>query len=89
MLSRKRLYSLHAWLGLQLGLLLFIICFSGTVAVFTPEIDAWRAGRRDKARRWYRRALELSDQSYLDPNKQIADELREQLRQRLGDATSP
>jgi len=50
---------------------------------------AWRAGRRDKARRWYRRALELSDQSYLDPNKQIADELREQLRQRLGDATSP
>ncbi len=41
MISRKRLFSLHGWLGLHLGTLLFAICFSGTIAVFTPEIDAW------------------------------------------------
>lgn len=37
--TRKLLYALHGWLGLHLGLLLFLICISGTIAVFTPEID--------------------------------------------------
>jgi uncharacterized iron-regulated membrane protein len=31
--------TLHAWLGLQLGVLLFIICFTGTLAVFSHELD--------------------------------------------------
>jgi len=37
--SRKRLFAIHGWLGLNLGLLLYAICLSGTLAVFTPEID--------------------------------------------------
>jgi len=37
--TRKRLFKLHGWLGLHLGFLLFLICISGTIAVFTPEID--------------------------------------------------
>ena len=41
LLSRKRLYAWHGWLGLHFGVLLYAICLSGTVAVFTPEIDVW------------------------------------------------
>ena len=43
-MSRQRLpdrllFRLHGWIGLNLGLLLFIICFSGTVATLSHEID--------------------------------------------------
>ncbi|MEM1447462.1 MAG: PepSY-associated TM helix domain-containing protein [Planctomycetota bacterium] len=39
--TRKRLYSWHSWVGMHLGLILVAICVSGTVAVFTPELDDW------------------------------------------------
>jgi uncharacterized iron-regulated membrane protein len=38
-LTRKRLFAFHGWLGLTLGLPLFIICLSGSFAVMAPEID--------------------------------------------------
>jgi len=38
----KKLYQLHSWVGLITGILLFIIAFSGSVAVFTlPELKIW------------------------------------------------
>jgi uncharacterized iron-regulated membrane protein len=38
----KKLYQLHSWVGLVTGILLFIIAFSGSVAVFAlPELKIW------------------------------------------------
>ncbi|MEM9493055.1 MAG: PepSY-associated TM helix domain-containing protein, partial [Myxococcota bacterium] len=37
--NRKFLLRLHRWMGLNLGLLLFIICFSGTCATLGHEWD--------------------------------------------------
>lgn len=38
---RRHLWAWHGWLGLNLGALLYVICISGTLAVFTPELDRW------------------------------------------------
>lgn len=38
--SRKTLFRLHAWIGLSLGYVLYVICLSGTVATFSAEL-AW------------------------------------------------
>lgn len=37
----RRLYDLHSWIGLVLGLLLYVISFSGVVALFMEELDPW------------------------------------------------
>ena len=52
--SRRTWFRIHGWLGLNLGLLLFICCFSGTVATLSHEIDwllnpAMRADSRGPA----------------------------------------
>lgn len=36
---RKKLYNLHAWVGFQLSIVLFIILASGTIATISNEID--------------------------------------------------
>ncbi|MEX2672136.1 MAG: PepSY-associated TM helix domain-containing protein [Phycisphaeraceae bacterium] len=41
-LSTKQLFRLHGWLGMNLGLMLFVVCFSGTVATLSHELD-WLA----------------------------------------------
>jgi hypothetical protein len=53
-----------------------------------PHVEAadlaWEIGDREQARRWYARALQLSDLSYLDPNKQLAGETLARVKARAG-----
>ena len=37
---RKFINDLHLWLGIGSGIIIFIICLSGTILVFQPEIEA-------------------------------------------------
>ncbi len=36
---RKQAFRLHGWLGLNVGMLLFVVCLSGTFATISDEID--------------------------------------------------
>jgi len=36
-----RNYDLHSWAGITLGLIVFIVCFSGAFALFDNEIKTW------------------------------------------------
>lgn len=54
---RKILFRLHGWLGLNIGLLLFVVCFSGSFATLSHEMDwllnpAVRAETRDAPYDW-------------------------------------
>ena len=54
---RKMLFRLHGCLGLNIGLLLFVVCFSGSFATLSHEIDgllnpAMRAETRDAPYNW-------------------------------------
>ena len=37
---RKLINDIHLWLGLSSGLVLIVVCFSGTVYVFNTELTA-------------------------------------------------
>lgn len=42
LLAPKTLFRIHGWIGLHLGLLLFVVCLSGTFATLANEVD-WLA----------------------------------------------
>jgi uncharacterized iron-regulated membrane protein len=37
--QKDTLFKIHGWVGIKLSILLFIVCFSGTLAVFSHEMD--------------------------------------------------
>lgn len=42
-----RIYDLHSWTGVALGIMMFFVCFTGSVALFHHEFEPWE----DDARR--------------------------------------
>ncbi|WP_027078010.1 PepSY-associated TM helix domain-containing protein [Maribacter antarcticus] len=38
-LSKKLFFHIHSWIGVQLSILFFIVCFSGTLATLSNEYD--------------------------------------------------
>ena len=64
---RKILFRLHGWLGLNTGLLLFVVCFSGSFATLSHEIDwllnpAMRVETRNAPYDWSAMYKTLSDE---------------------------
>ncbi|MDV6168554.1 PepSY-associated TM helix domain-containing protein [Flavobacterium sp. DG1-102-2] len=47
-LNKKKLFELHGWIGTKLCILFFIICFSGTLATMSSEMD-WLFNRDIRA----------------------------------------
>lgn len=37
--NKDTLFKIHGWIGFKLSLLFFVVCFSGTLAVFSHEMD--------------------------------------------------
>ncbi len=37
----KSLYDLHSWIGVVVGLVLYVVCVSGVVALFAQELEPW------------------------------------------------
>ncbi|MEL6672035.1 MAG: PepSY-associated TM helix domain-containing protein [Bacteroidota bacterium] len=38
-LDRKAFFRLHSWIGIKLSILFFVVCFSGTMATLSSELD--------------------------------------------------
>ncbi len=38
-LNKKTLFQVHSWIGIKLSILFFIVCFSGTMATLSNEMD--------------------------------------------------
>lgn len=41
--TRKIIFDAHSWLGVVSALLLFVVCFTGVVALFRYELAAWES----------------------------------------------
>ncbi|MEM9982051.1 MAG: PepSY-associated TM helix domain-containing protein, partial [Bacteroidota bacterium] len=37
--DKKTFFRLHSWIGVKLSILFFIVCFSGTLATLSHEMD--------------------------------------------------
>lgn len=36
-----RIYDLHSWTGISLGIMMFVVCFTGCLALFHDELHPW------------------------------------------------
>lgn len=47
-LNKRKFFQIHSWIGIQLSILFFLVCFSGTIAVFSHELD-WLLNKEIRA----------------------------------------
>jgi len=66
-LKKKVFFNLHSWIGTRLSILFFIVCFSGTLATLSNEMD-WL----------FNPAMRASPQESLAPRNQILKNLKEE-----------
>lgn len=38
-INKKKLFAIHSWVGIKVSILFFVVCFSGTLATLSNEID--------------------------------------------------
>ena len=65
-LDRKKLFKIHSWIGIKLSVLFFVVCFSGTLATLSHEMD-WLFIPESRAY-----SSEATPQAALVPHNQIA-----------------
>lgn len=65
-LKKQSFFKLHSWIGTRLSILFFIVCFSGTLATLSHEMD-WL----------FNPAMRASPQGELAPRNEIRDNLKE------------
>lgn len=56
----KALYDVHSWLGLFLGLVLYVVLFSGSVSLFVDELRPWETGSLSSTERLDASALDAA-----------------------------
>ncbi|MEM7781101.1 MAG: PepSY-associated TM helix domain-containing protein [Pseudomonadota bacterium] len=41
-----RIYDLHSWTGVSIGIIMFFVCFTGSIALFHHEFEPWEDDQR-------------------------------------------
>jgi len=83
-LTIKKLYKLHSWVGIITGILLFVIAFTGAVAVFArPELTIWA---NDNLRNPTNITPERYQQVIDEYAVEVGKEYQEEIHVRLADA---
>ena len=65
--NKRTFFSIHSWIGIQFSILFFIVCFSGTIATLSNELD-WL----------FTPGMRVSPQETLAPRNEIRDRIEEQ-----------
>lgn len=60
----------HTWLGLLVGALMYVVCLTGTLAVFYPELERWEQPANVESTTWDPEVLEAGFNQFLsDPER--------------------
>ncbi|MBV1909028.1 MAG: PepSY domain-containing protein [Kangiellaceae bacterium] len=65
----KRSLSAHSWIGLMLGAFMYLICLSGTIAVFYEEIERWEQPVAEEYLSYDKSIVEQSFNAYIKTKK--------------------